>query len=110
MKAITSLGLALAAALAFSGCGKNDSTPQNPPSASSSTLSNALAGAKNNSDKTIDVSYINQALQLYNVQEGHYPKTLDELKPNYVPTLPILPPGMKLVYDPTNGTAKIVQE
>src|ERR1700761_2102829 len=102
--------LAAAAVVALAtGCDKRDSASQNPPS-SNSSLSNALAGAKNNSDKTIDVSYLNQALSLYNVQEGRYPATLEELKPKYVSTLPILPPGMKLDYDSTNGTVKIVQQ
>ena len=47
---------------------------------------------------------------LHLTQEGHYPKTLAELKPNYVSVLPILPPGMKLDYDSTNGTVKVVEQ
>ena len=48
----------------------------------------ALVRAKKTADKTIDVSYLNQALQLFNTQEGHYPKTLEELTPNYVAKIP----------------------
>ena len=110
MKTFHSILVAAAVLNLATGCGNNSTPPGQNQSATSSSLSNALAGAKNNSDKTIDVSYLTQALSLYNVQEGHYPKTLEGLKPNYVSTLPILPPGMKLDYDSTNGTVKIVQQ
>src|ERR1700744_4201653 len=109
MKTFTSILSVGALALLVAGC-NDKSTPSTPPSAPMSSLSNTLAGTKNNSDKTIDVGDLNQALQLYNVQEGHYPKTLDELKPNYVAQLPILPPDCKLNYDSTKGEVKIVQQ
>ena len=43
--------------------------------------------------KTIDVSYLNQAVQLFNTQEGRLPKDLNELVPNYVAKLPAPPYG-----------------
>ena len=41
-----------------------------------------LVQADKNMTKTIDVSYLNEAIQQFNVQEGHYPKVLQELVPN----------------------------
>jgi hypothetical protein len=107
MKTFTFILAATAATLLVAGCG-NDSTPQNQTSSTGTNLASTLVNANKNGNSTIDVSYLNSALQLYLTQEGHYPKTLAELKPNYVSVLPILPPGMKLDYDSTNGTVTIV--
>ena len=98
----------IAAAIFLTGCGNNSSSSSGQGATTGTSVTNTLAGLKNSSDGTIDVSYLNSALALYNTQEGHYPKTLDELKPNYVQQLPILPPGTKLDYDSTNGTVKIL--
>ncbi len=66
--------------------------------------------AQKDMTKTIDVSYLNQAIQLFNTQEGHYPKDLQELVPNYVAQLPVPPYGSKLDYDANSGTVKVVQQ
>src|SRR6516162_10258798 len=66
-------------------------------------VNNPLVNAKRTADKTIDVSYLNQAAQLFNVQEGRYPKTLDELTPKYVSKIPDAPLGYKLSYDEKKG-------
>jgi len=68
----------------------------------------AVVQAKKHSEKVIDVSYLNQDIQLFNASEGRYPKTLDELVPNYIGKLPETPFGTKLEYDATAGTVKIV--
>jgi hypothetical protein len=70
----------------------------------------SLGEAKKAADKTIDVSYLNQAVQMFNVQEGRYPKTLQELVPNYVAKIPDAPLGSKIVYDANNGTVKVVPQ
>jgi hypothetical protein len=62
-----------------------------------------LMQADKSAVKTIDVSYLNQAVQLFNTQEGHLPKDLNELVPNYVAKLPAAPYGYKIVYDATSG-------
>ncbi len=69
-----------------------------------------MVDAKKHSEKVIDVSALNQAIQLFNVQEGRLPKNLNELVPNYVGQLPPTPFGTKLVYDATAGTVKVVQQ
>jgi hypothetical protein len=69
-----------------------------------------VAQAGKNAGKTIDVTYLNEAVERFNVQEGRYPKDLNELVPNYVGKLPPVPYGMKLDYDPKTGLVKMVKE
>ena len=104
-------------ALLVAGCGAKSGSSATPATNSVNQATNGFGGyvkslgeSQKSADKTIDVSYINQAMQLFNVQEGRYPKDLQELVPNYVAKLPDLPPGFKLTYDSTAGTAKIVQQ
>ncbi len=42
-------------------------------------------------ENVIDVSYINQDIQMFNASEGHYPKDLQELIPNYLAKCPTCP-------------------
>jgi len=115
----------IAAALLLAGCGKNSasSPPQANttsqatntadganPAASSGGYLGSLVQADKYATKTIDVSYLNQAVQLFNTQEGHLPKDLDELVPNYVAKIPDAPYGSKIVYDPTTGTVTVVKQ
>jgi hypothetical protein len=70
----------------------------------------ALGQAKKHAEKVIDVSYINQAIQMFNVQEGRNPKTLQELVPNYLGKMPEAPFGSKIVYDPATATVTVVKQ
>ena len=99
------------------GCGNGSGSQNQGTNAVTGSTSNnpadylgTLVRAKKTADKTIDVSYLNQALQQFNVQEGHYPKTLEELTPNYVGKIPEPPIGYKLDYDATLGEVKIVAQ
>lgn len=56
------------------------------------------------------MSYLDQAVQQFNVQEGRYPKTLEELTPNYVAKIPDAPYGYKIDYDATKGEVKVVKQ
>jgi len=69
-----------------------------------------LVQAKQTADKTIDASYLNQAINQFNVQEGRYPKTLQELTPNYVAKIPPPPVGYKFDYNPVKGEMKVVPQ
>jgi hypothetical protein len=114
--------IAVAAALFLAGCGDDNSTKTaqatnapvkydtgNPLTAPVDYLG-AVGQAQRFANKTIDVSYLNQAIQQFNAMEGHYPKTLAELVPNYVGNLPALPHGTKLVYDTNSWTVKVVNQ
>jgi hypothetical protein len=116
MKILHSIALAASAAILFAGCGNQNNSGSAAGTASATTstnpadINNPLVNAKRTADKTIDVSYLNQAVQLYNVQEGHYPKTLDELTPKYVAELPTPPLGFKLNYDADKGEVTVVRQ
>ena len=115
--------LVAAATVVLTGCGDKDSGKAVPSTNSTASSTNggsvitapvdylgAVVQAKKNATKTIDVSYLNEALQQFNVQEGRYPKTLQELVPNYVAKLPTPPYGSKLDYDANRGTVKVVSQ
>ncbi len=116
MKGFNSIFISIAALALLAGCGgKSGSVPQATNTVSTATNGfggyvKSLGEAQKAADKTIDVSYINQALQLFNVQEGRYPKDLKELVPNYVAKIPDTPAGSKIVYDATKGEVKVVQQ
>jgi hypothetical protein len=102
---------AVAAAALLAGCGRSGSGSQ------ASTATNGFGGyvktmgeVQKSADKTIDVSYLNQAVQLFNVQEGRNPKDLQELVPAYVAKIPDAPLGYKIVYDAATATVKVVKE
>ncbi len=112
----------IAAGLLLAGCGKNSSSSPASGTNSAPTTNTAAAaqpsggylGSLMQADKyavkTIDVSYLNQAVQLFNTQEGHLPKDLNELVPNYVGKIPAAPYGSKIVYDATSGLVSVVKQ
>jgi hypothetical protein len=110
----TCCGLMLvAAAVALGGCGKEQNTP--PPAATPAKIPAGYLGTlvkgQQVAVKTIDVTAINQEIQLFNVQEGRLPKDLDELVTlHYLGALPSAPAGMKLAYDPAQGKASVVPQ
>jgi hypothetical protein len=70
----------------------------------------AVVQAKKYAENQIDVSYINQDIQMFNASEGHYPKDLREMVPNYLAKIPIMPIGYKLIYDTNSWTVKAVRQ
>jgi hypothetical protein len=112
-----------ATAVMLTGCGDKNSGKTAPSTNSAAGPTNSIGFVtapmdylktavqeQKNMTKTIDVSYLNEAIQQFNVQEGRYPKDLSELTPNYVAKIPIPPYGTKLVYDANSGTVKVVQQ
>ena len=103
----------LAVAFAAGGCGKSDHAE---PAASDNLVAapvKYIGAAVTNQQiavKAIDLVSLNQEVQLFNVQEGRYPKSLDELvAKRYVGQLPIPPFGTKIVYDAVQGKVTLVQ-
>jgi len=108
--------LPLVAAVAlWSGCG-DSSKPGTTANAVSNAVTapvgylGAVVEAQKHAEKVIDVSYINQAIQLFQASEGRLPKDLQEMVPNYLAKIPDVPFGYKLVYDATAGTVKVVKQ
>jgi hypothetical protein len=113
--------LFLVAGLVLTGCGKNDKSSTNTTTVTASPAPTpAPAGdgylgtmmkAQQAAIKTVDVTSLNQEVQLFNVQEGRLPKDLNELvDKQYIGRLPAVPVGMKLVYDAAQGKVTIAAQ
>ncbi len=113
------------AGLLFTACGKKEPPPPQPtnaPAAENKTSEGnpitapvdylgAIAHGQKVARRTISTASLQQAIQMFNVSEGRYPASLDELvTKNYLPKVPPLPTGMKYDYDPKTGQVKAVQK
>jgi len=110
----------LAASLLLIGCGESSDKPvqtTNGAASGSSPLSapadyiGALGKAQQTAVKTVDTTSLNQAIQMFNVDQGRNPKDLNELvEKKFIPKLPDAPRGMKLEYDATAGKVTVVKQ
>jgi hypothetical protein len=101
------------AALLLAGCGKSDSptTPAGGGANDATDAAGALARSQNKAVNTIDLASLTQAISLFNVNEGRFPKDLNELvQAKLIGKIPDAPRGMKLVYDPATGKVSTVPE
>jgi hypothetical protein len=110
MKTCCGLGV-LAAAVLMCGCGKEQSSQAPAPSGAASGYVGTLLKGQQTAVKTIDVTSLNQDIQLFNTQEGRNPKDLNELvAKNYIGKLPDPPQGMKFVYDADQGKVSLAPQ
>ena len=113
MRTSTVLNIMLVASgLALAGCDdkKSGGSSGNPVMAPVDYL-DAAAKAKLSSEQKVDTIAINQAIQMYSSQEGHYPADLQELvTKGYMRALPKPPFGMKFEYDATKGEVTVVKQ
>jgi hypothetical protein len=95
-------------ALVVVGCGKSGESAS--PTAPVDYLKSA-ADSKHSADKTVDTAALIKAVDMFSVQEGRYPKDLDELvAKKYIPLIPTPPVGMKIEYEAKTGTVKVVKQ
>jgi len=114
------LSFGLAAGLLLAGCGAESdksATATNTTSSGSSPAEapagylGAITKAQQNAVKTVDTVSLNQAIQLFSVDKGRYPKDLNELvQEKYVREMPIPPFGTKIVYDADAGKVQVVKQ
>src|ERR1043165_1373835 len=106
MKTFSLFGLL--ATLFLTGCGKEERppAPKASPSSGGSALTapvdylNAATKAEISAQKSVDVTAVNKAVDMFSSQEGRYPKDLAELvAKGYLRAIPKTPFGMKLEYD-----------
>ena len=116
----TILCLSLGAGLLLAGCGeKSDNKPASTTNAASSGSSplNAPAGyvgalgkAQQTAVKTVDTTSLDQAIAMFNVDQGRNPKDLNELvEKKFIPRIPDAPYGMRLEYDAQAGKVRAVK-
>ncbi|MGD0259060.1 MAG: hypothetical protein ABSD29_04460 [Verrucomicrobiota bacterium] len=110
----------LAASLLLIGCGESSNQPPQPTNGATSGSSplsapadyvGALGKAQQTAVKTADTTSLNQAIQMFGVDQGRNPKDLNELvEKKYIPKIPAAPKGMMLEYDATAGKVKVVPQ
>ena len=115
----TSCFLSVVTGLLVAGCGETNSPSgqttnaaagENPLTAPVDYL-DAVGKAKQSAIKTVDVTSLNQAIQMFNVDNGRFPTDLNELvAEKYIPKIPAAPYGTKLEYDATTGKVKVVKQ
>ena len=115
MKTSFSIALLIFAVI-VSGCRKPEEipAPQAPKDAESAAPANYLSTAgkaMQSMEKQVDAASLNNAVQLFSVQEGRAPESLDELvQKKYLSKLPIPPAGMKLHYDKAAAKVTVIKE
>ena len=68
----------------------------------------AVGKAQQSAVKTVDVTSLNKAIELFNVDKGRNPNSLDELvNEKYIPQIPKAPYGKKIIYDATAGKVTV---
>jgi hypothetical protein len=118
MKPTLALGILLGSLLA--GCGEKPSAPAKSDSASDSASDAAAAPAdylksaaksQKSAIKAVDTVALNKAIELFFVQEGRFPKDLDEMvEKGLISKIPPAPAGMKIVYDAKDGLVTVEKE
>jgi hypothetical protein len=111
--------LSVVTGLLVAGCGEstnpggqttNATSSGNPLTAPVDYLE-AVGKAKQSAVKTVDVTSLNQAIQMFNVENGRFPKDLNELvAEKIIPQIPKAPYGMKIVYDAKSGKVSVVKQ
>jgi hypothetical protein len=110
--------LIVGAGLFFCGCRKQESGAQSTNASSSGNPITApvdylgtVAKAKKAADRTVGAVGVNQAIQMFQAQEGRNPASLNELlTKQYLPSIPPPPTGMKYDYNPQTGQVKVVPQ
>ncbi len=110
MKALYSITIAGALAVMAAGCSGGSDNSQSQQTTPSANNNSPVVQPEIYAQRKVDVANLTQAIQQYNASEGHYPKTLQDLTPNYMARIPQPPAGYKINYDPNSGAVNIVQQ
>jgi len=107
--------VSLSGCLLLTGCGDSggsaSGTSTNNPATASADYLSTITKAQHSAVKSVDVSSLTKAIQMFQVEQGKLPKDLNELVTmKYIPRIPEAPAGQKIVYDATVGTVKIVAQ
>ena len=104
------VGCALLAGCGDSGSGSSGASSGNPATAPADYL-RSITKAQQNAVKTVDLSALTKAIQMFQVEQGRLPKDLNELVAmKYISKIPDAPFGKKIVYDADSGAVKMVAQ
>ncbi|HDN97698.1 MAG: hypothetical protein DRP67_04510 [Candidatus Omnitrophota bacterium] len=79
-------------------------TPLNAPAKYGETLGRALKKAEG----LKEVIYLRNKINTFQIEEGRYPNSLEELvEKGYIDEIPRPPKGMEFVYDPKTGSLEV---
>lgn len=103
----------------LTACGGSDPKPApEPPKAPEKLGSNPVAApldyiaaigkARKATLGRLDQAKLIDAIQKFEASEGRAPKDLSELVPNFIPSIPPAPAGMKLEYQPADASFMLV--
>jgi hypothetical protein len=117
MRTFAALSL-LSAGLLLTGCKKDEPPPAGSANNSSSgnpltapvDYLGAAANAQKSSSKTVLNAGLGQAIKMFYAEKGRFPSELKELSPDYLPSIPPPPVGMKYHYDSKTGEVKLVAQ
>ena len=108
------MSIIMMAGLLFCGCKKQESTSQSTNASSSGDAGGyfgAMTKAKKAAENTVGAAGVNQAIGMFQAQEGRNPASLNELvTKRYLPNIPPPPAGMKYDYNPQTGQARVVPQ
>jgi hypothetical protein len=117
------LPLAAAVVLAITGCGdsttskKTSSGNTNAAADSASPLTapvdylDAINKGQRSAERTVDTASLTKAIELFHIENGRFPKDLNELvTEKFLPQIPTPPRGMKISYDAATGKVKVVPQ
>jgi len=100
------------------GCNDAKQSPEKSSSSSAGSVAtapvdylNSAAQAQQKAVKTVDLVAINKAVEAFYIQEGRFPKTLEELQDKgFMRAVPVPPPGIKLNYDTNSGVVTMQKD
>jgi len=116
MKVVSPIALSVVALVL--GCNDATQTGKQTTGSSDGSVATApadylqsAAQAQKKAVKMVDLVAINKAVEAFYVQEGRFPRTLEELEDKgYMRAVPVPPSGMKLNYDTNSGVVTMQKD
>ena len=110
----SSFAIAFTFALVLVGCGEKSSPPAattNAPANQRGDYLSTITRSEQSAVRTVDTAALTSAISMFQVDKGRWPKDLNELvTEKFIPKIPEVPFGSKIVYDANTGTVKLVKE
>ena len=92
----------------FTSCGKKKDAESLTPMNAASKYGEVMGRALKKSSAMQDILYLKNKINTFQIQEGRFPNSLEEIKEKrYIDKLPDPPAGMKFVYDSTTGKVSV---